>query len=103
MTMKKLKLFEEFASEPNEANNNMTMKKLMDHLNMLKSKFGVKDDDCIFLVPPGEDEGDPSVLIPVTNITSGVKFLKTDQALLSKLMKKEGATLVPVSPKTYED
>lgn len=80
--------------------NPLTIKQLIDKLNLVMSEFDVSEDDYIFFIPVGEDEGDVSVLTPVHNICGNtIKFHEYDKNELDKIIKNKGVDLCFVSPK----
>lgn len=78
----------------------LTIKQLIDKLNLVMTKFDVSENDYIFFIPVGQDEGDVSALTPVHNICGNtIKFSEYDKEELNKIIKNKGIDLCFVSPK----
>jgi hypothetical protein len=76
----------------------LTIKQLIDKLNLVMREFDVSENDYVFFTPVGEDEGDVSALTPVHNICGGtIKFHEWDKNELKKIINNRGIDLCFVS------
>lgn len=75
----------------------LTIKQLIDKLNLVMKEFNVSENDYVFFTPVGED--DVSALTPVHNICGNtIKFHEWDKQELNKIIKNRGIDLCFVSP-----
>ena len=77
----------------------LTIKQLIDKLNLVMKQFDVSENDYIFFTPVGEDEGDVSVLTPIYNIcTPSIQFHDWDEDQLKQIKQNKGIDLCFVKP-----
>jgi hypothetical protein len=77
----------------------LTIRQLIDKLDLVMKEFNVSENDYIFFTPVGEDEGDVSALTPVHNICgSTIKFQQWNKEELKNIIKNRGIDLCFVSP-----
>jgi hypothetical protein len=92
-----IKKFENFEEEDNL--EPLTIKQLIDKLNMVMEKFDVSENDYIFFTPVGEDEGNTLALTPVHNISApAIQFHTYDADELGKIKQNRGIDLCFVKP-----
>ena len=77
----------------------LTIKQLIDKLNLVMEQFDVSENDYIFFTPVGEDEGDVSVLTPIHNIcTPSIQFHDWNEDQLKQIKQNKGIDLCFVKP-----
>lgn len=77
----------------------LTIKQLIDKLNLVMREFDVSENDYIFFTPVGEDEGDITALTPVNNICgSTLKVYEWNKHKYKKIINNKGIDLCFVSP-----
>lgn len=72
----------------------LTIRQLIDKLNLVIEKSFVSENDYVFFIPVGEDEGNVLALTPVHNIAApSIKFNDWDANQLEKIKNKRGIDL----------
>ena len=78
----------------NTVNKPITVRELVDKLNLVMDKGWVNENDMVFFGKLGEDEGSLDSLFPVANITGNSIFLlKSDTEKLAEMKAMEGIEL----------
>jgi len=91
--IKKFENFEENNLEP------LVIRQLIDKLNLVMEKLDVSENDYIFFIPAGEDEGNTLALTPVHNLsTPAIQFHTYDADVLEKIKQNRGIDLCFVKP-----
>jgi hypothetical protein len=73
----------------------LSIKQLIDKLNLIMKEFDVSENDYVFFTPVGEDEGNVSALTPVFNVSC--PSLKLNKSELKKIINNRGIDLSFVS------
>jgi hypothetical protein len=80
----------------------MTIKQLKERLEFALQN-GASEDDHVFYMPIGEDEGNSDALIPIETIsTPTIHFFHSERDRLAELIKREGVVMAFVSPKVRD-
>ena len=78
----------------------LTIRELIDKLNLVITEFDVSEDDYVFFTPVGADEGNLNALTPVHNICGNtLKCYDFNKNLIEKIMENDGVNLSFVSNK----
>lgn len=81
----------------------MTVRQLIDKLEMSIEKGFIKDEDYVFYGLPDEDEGNVGALRPINNIAvPTITMFRDDEEKIEGMLQKQSINICFIKPKYWD-